>query len=242
MKQELDFKKGAPPLYAQLEKILRKSIEEGEFVKGDMFPSEKELMEKYGVSRMTVREAAGKLARDGYILGARGIGTRVTYEKIDDRMSKVTSLTDEMRKQGKVLETTFCEITKKPAPAKIALEFSVTPDTECYCLTRVRAVDKRPLVYTETWLKTKESLSPNPAYYMDSLYRYLNKTYGIILTKGVDTLEAVLPDDTVTGFLKINDTEPVFKRTRRTYQSGSGIFEFTYCYYPGSRYRYTVEY
>ena len=79
----LNHAKGAAPLYSQLETILREQIESGEYTKGDVFPTEKMLMEQYQVSRVTVRQACAALINDGYIKSSRGIGTVVIYEKID---------------------------------------------------------------------------------------------------------------------------------------------------------------
>ena len=53
----MDRNPGAPPLYAQLEQILKQQIECGTYKKGDFLPTEKELMEKYELSRVTVRQA-----------------------------------------------------------------------------------------------------------------------------------------------------------------------------------------
>ena len=43
----LNREKGAPPLYSQVETILRTDIEHGKYNKGDSFPTENMLMEEY---------------------------------------------------------------------------------------------------------------------------------------------------------------------------------------------------
>ena len=80
----LNREKGAPPLYSQVETILRTDIEHGKYNKGDSFPTENMLMEEYQVSRVTIRQAMTALSQAGYIMSRRGIGTEVTYEKIDE--------------------------------------------------------------------------------------------------------------------------------------------------------------
>lgn len=52
----LNREKGAPPLYSQVETILRTDIEHGKYNKGDSFPTENMLMEEYQVSRVTIRQ------------------------------------------------------------------------------------------------------------------------------------------------------------------------------------------
>ena len=72
---KMDRNPGAPPLYAQLEQILKQQIECGTYKKGDFLPTEKELMEKYELSRVTVRQAMTNLVQSGYARARRGIGT-----------------------------------------------------------------------------------------------------------------------------------------------------------------------
>ena len=53
------------PLYFQLEEILKERIETGELQTGDLLSSEKELSEKYKISRPTIRQALRGLVSEG---------------------------------------------------------------------------------------------------------------------------------------------------------------------------------
>jgi DNA-binding GntR family transcriptional regulator len=66
------------PLYYQLENLLREKIVSGELEPGDKLPTELELIEQYGVSRITVRQALQALADEGLIERKQGRGTVVT--------------------------------------------------------------------------------------------------------------------------------------------------------------------
>lgn len=78
----LNREKGAAPLYSQIVEIIRGQIEKGEFVKGDLFLTEKKLQEIYQVSRITVRQAINELVNEGYLQCSRGIGTTVVLSLI----------------------------------------------------------------------------------------------------------------------------------------------------------------
>lgn len=65
------------PLYQQIYEEIQSSIETGEYVEDQMLPTEKELIEKYGVSRITVRRAIEDLCADGYLIKRQGKGTFV---------------------------------------------------------------------------------------------------------------------------------------------------------------------
>jgi DNA-binding GntR family transcriptional regulator len=65
------------PAYAQLVGILRRSMAEGLLRPGDQLPSEAQLVERYGVSPMTVRRAINLLVDQGIIIAEKGRGTFV---------------------------------------------------------------------------------------------------------------------------------------------------------------------
>lgn len=249
----LNREKEAPPLYSQLESILKIQIEHGEYNKGDFLPTEKMLMNQFEVSRVTVRQAMAALSQGGYIKCTRGIGTEVIYEKIDEHMKSVISFTEEMKQHDITMETTYCQMEKIKPSTQVAMALQIPRTDRCYCLTRVRCVGGRPLVYTITYLKDIVKLPMDCRHYMESLYQYLRETYGIRIERGRDTLEATLPAPEVQTFLEIEAQMPVFKRVRQTFLpvdkptssadcGGDGdIFEYSICFYPGNRYKYTVD-
>ncbi|SET75033.1 GntR family transcriptional regulator [Lacrimispora sphenoides] len=237
----LNHEKGAQPLYSQLETILKKQIEHGEFNKGDIFPTEKMLMEEYNVSRVTIRQALAALTLDRYIKSSRGIGTTVIYEKIDEHLKSVISFTDEMKQHNITMSTSYCTMEKVRPGKKVAMVLGIPETKQCYCLTRVRCVDKIPMVYSVTYLKEIVELPMEKEYYMESLYKYLQETHGIIIVRGQDTLEAVLSTKEIQDFLKVDPQLPLFKRIRKTFLADGEIFEYSDCYYPGNRYKYSVD-
>lgn len=237
----LNHEKGAPPLYSQLKTILQNRIEYGEFDYGDLLPTEKELMETYDISRITVRQAFAELSQMGYIQSRRGVGTQVTYDKFDEHMKGVVSFTEEMKRHNVTMQTTYCKIEKVLPGERIASALGIAPSEKCYYITRVRCVDKKPFVYTNTYLKNIVELPLDEKYYMDSLYRYLDEVHGLKIEGGQDTLEAAIPSSTIQDYLKIPPDMPIFKRTRQTYVRDHEKFEYSVCYYPGNRYKYTVD-
>ena len=71
------------PLYMQLYSTLKDDIENGVYKAGERIPTELELSEKYGVSRITLRNALERLTRDNYLVRYRGRGTFVKSIKYE---------------------------------------------------------------------------------------------------------------------------------------------------------------
>lgn len=237
---ELDRGKAAIPLYLQMAGQIAEAIEKGEYTQGQIIPSEKQFEEIYGVSRMTVRLAIGELVNKGYVERMRGIGTVVTYGKIEENLKRVISFSDEMKLHGITMETSYCEIKPVLASEKVAKNLNVAINSNVYELTRVRCVNKKPLVYSITYLK-KTDLPLDTSLYGESLYKFLQNKYNITITRAGDLLEATLAEGAISKFLKVAQGFPVFKRTRVAYDQYDNEVEYSICYYPGDKYRYSVN-
>lgn len=90
------------PRYRQLARILADAIaegEEGEYPPGSQLPSETELLERYAVSRNTVRQAVAELRRMGLAVSQQGKGTYVRQEPEQTHAIKRTLI-----RKGKRLE------------------------------------------------------------------------------------------------------------------------------------------
>ena len=241
MNPVIDRNPGAPPLYAQLEAILKQKIEQGAYKKGDFLPTEKELMAEYQISRVTVRQAMANLVQSGYVRVRRGIGTDVVYEKVEEQMDRVISFTEEMEKHNITMETSYCEMELVHPTERVARILKIPMTDQCYCLKRVRNTEGKPMVYSISYLKKICELPLETDPYRTSLYQYLWKVHGILLESGRDTLEAALPSEEVQKMLEIDAQMPIFIRSRQTFLGDGTIFEYSICYYPGNRYKYTVD-
>lgn len=238
---ELNREKNALSLYIQIENIVKEQIENGEYEYGDTLPSEKELQAMYSVSRMTVRQAVNDLVKDGYVKCARGIGTMVVFEKIDENIKRVISFSKEMEQHGIKMKTSYCRISLGKCGRVPAAKLNIGETDEVYQLVRVRCVKSAPMVYSITYLKKNCELPLDENMYRESLYDLLETQYGIKIIRGQDTFEATLANKTIADFLQISEGAPVFKRSRVTFDQNDNIVEYTICYYPGEKYKYSVE-
>jgi GntR family transcriptional regulator len=80
------------PLYYQLQEILKEQIESGFWQPGDPLPSEPEFAQRFGVSRVVVRQALAILEDDRQIVRIRGRGTFVAQPKLDYRAGGLSRL------------------------------------------------------------------------------------------------------------------------------------------------------
>ena len=132
------------PLYDQLVDILTEKIEH-EYRPGDLMPSERELSERYGLSRTTVRLALQELERLGLVVRQHGRGTFVA-----DRSAQTTNLmqtysfTEQMRELGRVPETTILEFAEIEADKNLAEHMGTKIGDRIFKLKRLRSADGMP--------------------------------------------------------------------------------------------------
>lgn len=93
-------KKDPIPLHYQLTNELRSDIKKGLWKVGEIFPADKELMERYGVSSTTVRRAVGQLVQEGFLERKAGKGTFLKRERVEETLGNLTGFFEEMRQHG----------------------------------------------------------------------------------------------------------------------------------------------
>ena len=137
------------PIYKQLADNLRQEIIDGKFVCGDKFYSERELVEEYNVSRVTVNKAVSILIAEGYVENKKGKGSFVKESPTQFNMNQLISISQMVKAMGKVISTeviSFEEVTLNKFPVEIPIEMVDDGVDEFYSLKRVRLIDGRPMV------------------------------------------------------------------------------------------------
>lgn len=243
MSQAEVSRKSPIPIYHQIKELLKERIESGFFDTHECLPSERELGEMYGISRMTARRALKELEGEGYVYREQGKGSFVAEPKLRQALLHLTSFTEDMRKRGldpgaKVLENQVIEGDKE-----LVDKLGVLPEEKFVRLQRVRLADGEPLAIETSFLRRKfcpelEEIDFNN----ESLYRVLNERYGIDLGRAEQTVEATLSGEFETQILNIEKAVPMLSTERITYLTdGETVIEYARSTYRADRYKLYVE-
>src|SRR5215469_6184395 len=133
------------PLYAQLESILAAEIAAGRFPPGDQLPKEEELVERYAVSRTTVRQTIQNLVRRGLIEIRRGKGTFVLEPKITQELTELSGFVEDMHSLGRHASAQLLGKETVPAEESVARHLAIKSGTPVVHIQRVRLADNSPL-------------------------------------------------------------------------------------------------
>ncbi len=225
------------PRYHQLKEILREKIRSGEWKPGDLIPSERELSETYGISRMTTRQAITDLVNEGVFYREQGKGTFVTRHKITQQLMRLTGFTEDIRARGQQPSTKVLAVEMRPVSEVIAEKLHLNAGQLVFCIQRLRLADGEPLAIELSHINFKgceklleEDLEQN------SLYRLLESKYGIPLMEAEQELEAGLAGSEEAQLLKIPVGSAVLYTRRTTYTDRYQPIEYAKSVYCGSKY------
>jgi len=145
--------------YQKLYNILREKILKKEFVTGKKIPTEKELCNEYGVSRITVRHALMLLQEQNFIERIQGRGTyvRVTKPKKVAIMDFAYSQTMKQKMSGMVRKLISKETVIPPIDIITAL--NLLQNEECLFFERLDILEGEPLAFDQVYIPLEFSRS-----------------------------------------------------------------------------------
>ncbi|MGW6485736.1 GntR family transcriptional regulator [Streptomyces sp. NPDC055056] len=115
-------------------------------------PSERELMQRYSVSRMTVRRALERLTQEGRVYRVQGAGTFVTDPSTISKSLHLTSFSEDIRSRRMVPASRLLLLERVEADLACARDLFVAPGTPVVHMERLRLADGEPMCLENVWL------------------------------------------------------------------------------------------
>lgn len=201
------------PLWAQFRDALRMQILQGALPIGAKLPSEAELGEQFGISRIVVREALADLVRNNLIYKIKGRGAFVSArERDEDFVSTVLGFSDEMERKGRSVRTRILEQQLRAPTEQEANSLGLVDATQVVALKRLRSVDGELRLLVETLVPADLAPGLHRMRLDDrSLYDVLRRQYGLRLVRAERWIDAVLPDAETCELLELPHPEPLLR-------------------------------
>ncbi len=225
------------PIYQLIENNLKNQINNGELAQGDMIPSENELKETYGTSRMTVRQALNNLVNEGYIYRHKGKGTFVGSIKIEKKIHGLNSFTEQMKSMNRDVSTRVVNINIIPATSEIAAKLFVDEGEEVYFIERVRYGDDIPVLFEQLYTPKRLIKNIDKDLLDGSFYDFIENRLNLKIQHCIQTIESKLPYQKVATELGITKQSPVLYITLNTFLDNGRPFEYVKAYYRADQYR-----
>jgi GntR family transcriptional regulator len=230
------------PLYAQVEAVLASNIADGTLPPGSQLPTENELIERFGVSRPTIRKAVQNLAGRGLIEIQRGKGTFVTHPKITQTLTSLSGFVEDMEALGRKPTARLIDKQTVPAGKSVARQLALVEGTLVVKIQRVRLADGIPVSFDETYLPQEigEKIITNNLE-TEPIFSLLEQKYDLPLVEAEYRLEAVSAEPFVAKALDIVPGSPLFLIERTSYCLGNQPIDYERLYYRGDMIRFVTR-
>ena len=232
------------PLYFRLYSLLKDAILNGTIDNGAQMPTEQQLAETFGVSRITAKRAMDELAAEGLVERRRGKGTHVTYEYSPQPLkAPLVGMLQEIESMARHsdVEVLECKRMKPPAAVRDALGLS-EQDTALHLL-RVRSRDGQPFGYYASWTAGLENPVSKRDFARNPRLEIFRK-HGLVISHVTQTLSAVAASAEQAVRLNTEPGAPLLSLLRQSFVTRDGreeMVDYLLVYYHPDRFQYRMD-
>jgi GntR family transcriptional regulator len=242
MKKPPIREEASSPVYVRIAENLFTQIESGELGPGDRLPPERELSEKLGVNRLTIRRALQKLELQGLLTRRQGAGTFVSEPKIEQQAEVIISFTKGMQRRGYIPSAKIIKFEKLNAEKPVADSLMLSSSDLVYSIFRLRLINKEPVLLER--LTIPANRFPKFEHHdlsKRSLYEVMETEYGVIVTNARQSLEPVIALEYEAEMLNVPPGAALMLQRRLSFDQDDQPIECGKDLYRGDRFKFVTE-
>ncbi|PGZ57957.1 GntR family transcriptional regulator [Bacillus cereus] len=213
--------------YKQIADVLEQNIRDGLFNETKKLPTEEALMNRFEVSRNTIRKVISQLVNRGYIFQVQGSGMFLRETSVTDyiNLGSLRGLTKNLVSQN--IETKVLELEVIDADEEIAKQMQCEAGTRLYFLKRLRIVDAKPFSIEVSYFKKDIIPYLNEEIALSSVYSYFiaDLRLNIGFADKVISCEKVNKEN--AQLLELNEGDPALLIENTVYLVNGTIFELS---------------
>lgn len=233
------FEKNGIPLYIQLKNKLLEDIEKN-YKPNDLIPPEGKLEIEYQVSRITVRKAIEELEKEDIVVKKQGKGTYVKEKTVLYDANMITSLTQRLEKQNRIL-TTKSKSFEIIAEDKEHFVKELLLSNTLLCMKRTRLLEGTPFALMINYFDINKVPNLEQNFNQESLYAFIKEEYDIELYSSDETVEALAANAFQAKQLEIEIGMPLLSLKRLSYDKNGTPMEFSHLLIKANMYKHQIK-
>lgn len=233
---------GPLPLYHQLINVLAARIATGRYSLGGPFPSERQLIGEFQVSRITVRLALQKLVRDGLLRRERGRGSFLLASKLTRQGDRLASLDENELAIQAPLVIREAGIRRLGARDKAPEAFKLGAEDVLYRINRLAVLGDEVLIRSSIYVRLPAAATVTSRMLQEfrSIHSMIDGRFGIKIDHGTRTVEAVAARRNESQALGVPAGFPLlFVRTTSVDAVGRTL-SYAETWYRGDRWQFVI--
>jgi GntR family transcriptional regulator len=228
----------AQPLYLQVYRHIAEQIASGALATGDRLPPERHLLERFEVSRATIRRALRQLVDDGLVDASPGRGWFVRSGPLSEPPNALMSFHELGARHGLTATAEVLERRVRSATLDEAETFGIAPGADVFELRRLRRLDGVAVAVDHSRVPlARAPILADTDFRTASLIATMDECQAGPVRADYVT-EAAAAGDEEARHLAIEPGAPVFVATTTGYDAGGRVVELTRGVYRSDRYRF----
>jgi GntR family transcriptional regulator len=229
------------PVYYQLSTQLRRMINSGEFPVGCKFLTERQICERFGVSRVTANKALSNLVSENLLEFRKGVGTFVRIRALDYNLRALVSFTDEALAAGKRPSTQvlhFETVSSADVLDEVPQVLQCPPDAMLFYVERLRLADDLPVILERRYIAAEHCPGLREADLTGALYEVWRERYHLSIEGADERIRGVNLRGADARSLQVRDGAAGLLVTSVGHLSGGKPLWFERTLYRGDAYEF----
>ncbi len=226
------------PLYQQIADRLATEISDGRLAPGAQVPSEAALIDAFGVSRITVRQAVALLARNGQVVARRGKGTFVSRPALHHDLDTLQGFQEGLRRQGIEPRTELLEWSASAGRADRSVPEGLDLPVR---LRRLYSVDDAPFAIVEAFLPREAGTLGIVRARRLMVYEILEQFLGLRIARADIVIRCASPGAERGRALGVPSKTPMLVMERTSYATHGAACEFMRIHIVPERYAFRLS-
>lgn len=241
--QSVQLENGPIPLYHQLEQHLLARLHGGDLSPGAVLPTEGQLCQAYGVSRITVRKALESLTQQGVIIRRRGIGSFAVQRAPSVHSVRLSGSLDEFLQSAVQLRSRAITMETCPAAPDVAASLALAVGDRVTRLELVSASADGPLAHLIIYFPDAigSQLTIGDVTGDVPVVRVVERKLSMSVVRAEQLILPDIAKAETANYLEVEEGTPILRVQRTYYTAASQPVETAFVYYHPLRYRYAVE-
>lgn len=229
-------------LYLQIANLLKQEILSKKIKPGENIGSQRELEERFHVSKITIRKAIEILEKEGLVITSQGKGTFVKPEKVEQTLNQLQSLSDIIKSSGYSPQVKIKKLEMVSIPTSFEQDGKQVIDPYSLYIERLHTVEDLPIAFAQIYIPynlgeklTKYELENH------TIYELFEQKLGITLGEAIQSIEACPANEALGKALDVSEGTPLLKSERLTYSTENKLVEKITFYYRFDEYAFKIK-
>nr|BBD50079.1 transcriptional regulator, GntR family [Haliea sp. ETY-M] len=237
-------KEAPTPLYYQLYRSLKDAILSGSVPEGAQMPTEQQLADACGVSRITAKRAMDELADETLVERRRGKGTHVIYHYEPKPVeAPLVGMLQEIESMARHSDARVISMRRAPPPEPIAALLGLATNDKALALERVRSRDGKPFGHYASWTAGLDG-GLRKGDFRTTPRLEIFRRHGLRITHVTQTISAAAATPVLAELLDTDVGAPLIQLTRHSFTTEDGaerMVDYLHTHYHPGRFQYQMD-